>query len=159
MKPDSELSKFFDPREPSDGTRYDVNDDDYETIAEDEAWKVQVHKNPDSFGSKSQARRLSIQTGFPKVPEHIRPLLDRWEELHGYGVVPKKQLVNSAYCYHECVNGSVPLLARVYEYMKSKGLFRKDLGSLITIAVDWKDEVEPGSEEELQEYAKGWEER
>ncbi len=104
-----------------------------------------------------KAQKRAVPTGFPKVPEHIRGLLDKWEELHGYGKVPEKQLVNSGFRYYELVNGSVPLMARVYEYMKGKGLFRKDLGSLITIATEWKDDVEPGSEEERQDYAKGWE--
>ena len=65
-------------------------------------------------------------------------------------------MVNSAFRYHEIVNGSAPLMARVYEYMKGKGLFRKDLGSLITIALDWKDDVAPDSEEARRRYKETW---
>jgi hypothetical protein len=76
--------------------------------------------------------------------------MDKWEELHGYGRVPEKQLANSAYRYYEAVNGDTALMARVYKYMKSEGLFRKNLGSLITIAEEWKHEE--------KDFFKGWEE-
>ena len=109
------------------------------------------------FGPKQKRpSATAAPTSWPKAPEHLRSLLDKWEELHGYGVVPKKQLVNSAFRYHEIVNGSAPLMARVYEYMKSKGLFRKDLGSLITIALEWKDDVDPDSEEARRRYKETW---
>jgi hypothetical protein len=96
-------------------------------------------------------------TNWGNAPEHLRPLLDKWEAVHAPSHKSKrKSLIASAHRYYEEVGGDVRLMELTYEYMRSKGLFRKNLGSLITIALEFKENPQPGSAEYEEEFFDGW---
>ena len=97
------------------------------------------------FGPRSAPRaQFSAKgTNYPRAPEHLRPLLDRFEELAaGQGVDVNKWMrkmwAQSARDYYEAIGPNVEIMEAAFSYMVNRNLMIKSLRSLIAVAMRLK---------------------
>ena len=98
----------------------------------------------DYFGPsqiRSDPAKQPVRTNWPTQPEHIRPILDLWDELRGevHSVQSKKQRVHGARQWYEENRGqALELLKRANRYAEDRMLDVTSPGSLLFYAIKHK---------------------
>jgi len=107
----------------------------------------------DHFGERKPAQMpiTVTKTNWPTQPEHLRPILDLWDELRGevHSVQSKKQRVNGARQWYEENRGqALELLRRANRYAEDRMLDVTSPGSLVFYAIRHR-ERSPGPKPEF----------
>ena len=117
----------------------------------------------DHFGERKSAQMpiAVTKTNWPTQPEHLRPILDLWDELRGevHSVQAKKQRVNGAIQWYEENRGAaLELLKRANRYAEDRMLDVTSPGSLVFYALKYRKQDRPATEKygQCPDCGRGW---